>query len=89
MGAEIIGVSLDSIESHKKFASKYGLQFPLISDKGKNIATNYGVLKDNRKSVNRVTFLIDKKGKIAKIFPKVDVTKHTEEVVAALKELPS
>jgi len=89
IGAEIIGVSLDSTDSHKRFATKYGLQFPLISDKGKNIATAYGVLKDTKISVNRVTFIIDKKGKIAKIFPKVDVTKHTEEVVAALKELSS
>ena len=89
MGAEIIGVSLDSIESHGKFASKYGLSFPLISDKDKRIANAYGVLKDTGTSTNRVTFIIDKTGKIAKVFPKVDVTKHTEEVVSALKELAS
>jgi peroxiredoxin Q/BCP len=87
MGAEILGVSLDSTNSHKKFAEKYGLNFPLISDKEKHIATTYGVLKDTRTSTNRVTFIIDKNGRIAHIFPKVDVTKHTEEVVAALKQL--
>jgi peroxiredoxin Q/BCP len=87
MGAEILGVSLDSPDSHKKFAKKYGLNFPLISDERKHIATAYGVLKDAKKSTNRVTFVIDKNGKVARIFPKVDVTKHTEEVVAALKEL--
>jgi len=87
MGAEIIGVSLDSIQSHSKFASKYGLKFPLISDKEKRIATAYGVLKDTGTGASRVTFIIDKSGKIAKVFPKVDVTKHTEEVVSALKEL--
>jgi len=87
MGAEILGVSLDSPDSHKKFAKKYGLNFPLISDEEKHIATSYGVLKDTRTSTNRVTFVIDKNGKVAHIFPKVDVTKHTEEVVAALKEL--
>jgi thioredoxin-dependent peroxiredoxin len=87
MGAEIIGVSLDSIQSHSKFASKYGLSFPLISDKEKRIANAYGVLKDTGTSTNRVTFIIDKTGKVAKVFPKVDVTKHTEEVVSALKEL--
>jgi peroxiredoxin Q/BCP len=87
LGADIVGVSLDSVESHKKFATKYGLPFPLISDKGKRIATAYGVLKDTKTSTNRITFLIDTEGKVAKIFPKVDVTKHTEEVVAALKEL--
>ena len=89
MGAEIIGVSLDSIQSHSKFASKYGLSFPLISDKEMRIANAYGVLKDTGTSTSRVTFIIDKSGKIAKVFPKVDVTKHTEEVVSALKELTS
>jgi peroxiredoxin Q/BCP len=89
MGAEIIGVSLDSVESHRKFASKYSLPFPLISDKEKRIAQAYGVLKDTGTSASRVTFIIDKAGKVAKVFPKVDVTKHTDEVVAALKELPS
>ena len=87
MGAEIIGVSLDSVESHKKFATKYSLPFPLISDKEKRIANAYGVLKETGTSASRVTFIIDKTGKIAKVFPKVDVTKHTEEVVAALKTL--
>ena len=87
MGAEIVGVSLDSIQSHDSFAKKYSLPFPLISDKDKRIATAYGVLRDIGLSTNRVTFIIDKKGKVAKIFPKVDVSKHTEEVVAALKEL--
>lgn len=87
MGAEIVGVSLDSIQSHDRFAKKYGLPFPLISDKDKRIATAYGVLRDIGLSTNRVTFIIDKKGKVAKIFPKVDVSKHTDEVVATLKEL--
>jgi peroxiredoxin Q/BCP len=89
MGAEIIGVSLDSIDSHARFAAKFSLPFPLISDKGKRIAQAYGVLKDTGTSASRVTFIIDRAGKVAKIFPKVDVAKHTEEVVAALKELPS
>jgi len=88
MGAEVIGVSLDSVESHKKFVSKYKLPFPLISDKEKRIAEAYGVLRDTGTSTNRVTFIIDKAGKIAKVFPKVDVTKHTEEVAEALKTMP-
>ena len=87
VSAEIIGVSLDSVESHKKFASKYKLPFPLISDKEKRIAEAYGVLKDTGTSASRVTFIIDKAGRVAKIFPKVDVTKHTEEVVEALKAI--
>ena len=89
IGAEVIGVSLDSVESHKKFADKYNLPFPLISDKEKRIATAYGVMKDTGTSASRVTFIIDKSGRIAKVFPKVDVTKHTEEVVGALKTLPN
>ena len=87
MGAEIIGVSLDSIEDHRRFMEKYELPFPLISDKNKRIATAYGVIKDTGTSTNRVTFIIDKKGIIVKVFPKVDVSVHTAEVVAALKEL--
>jgi peroxiredoxin Q/BCP len=87
MGAEIIGVSLDGVESHKKFSTKYKLPFPLVSDGGKRIAKAYGVLKDTGTSTSRVTFIIDKSGKIAKIFPKVDVTRHTAEVMAALKEI--
>jgi peroxiredoxin Q/BCP len=87
LNAEIVGVSLDSIQSHDKFSRKYGLPFPLISDKEKRIATSYGVLRDIGLSTNRVTFIIDKHGRIAKVFPKVDVGKHTDEVVAALKEL--
>ena len=89
MGAEVVGVSLDSITSHEKFTTKYNLPFPLISDKEKQIAKAYGVLKDTGTSASRVTFIIDKKGKVAKVFPKVDVAKHTDEVVAALKELGS
>lgn len=89
MSAEVIGVSLDSVESHKKFSEKYRLPFPLISDENKRIANAYGVLRETGTATNRVTFLIDKKGMIAKVFPKIDVSKHTQEVVAALKELSS
>ena len=88
MGAEVVGVSLDSVTSHDKFTTKYSLPFPLISDKEKQIAQAFGVLKETGTSTSRVTFIIDKQGKIAKVFPKVDVSKHTEEVVAALKALP-
>ena len=89
MGAEVIGVSLDGVESHKKFAAKYKLPFPLISDEEKRIAQAYGVLRDTGTSANRVTFIIDKAGKIAKVFSQVDVTKHAEEVAEALKAISS
>lgn len=88
LGAEIIGVSVDDVQSHKRFTDKYHLPFTLVSDADKRISTAYGVLKDPGTYTNRVTFLIRKGGKVAKIFPKVDVSKHTEEIVAALKELP-
>jgi len=87
MGAEVVGVSVDGVESHKKFTSKYNLPFPLISDKEKRIATAYGVLKDTGTSASRVTFIIDKSGKVAKVFPTVDVTMHTQEVIEALKAI--
>jgi len=87
MGSEIVGISVDDVASHKKFAEKYHLPFPLVSDPDKKIATAYGVLRDPPTMTNRVTFIIDKNGKITNIFPKVDVTQHTEEVVAALKKL--
>ena len=89
LGTEIVGVSLDSVESHRKFATKYALPFPLVTDEDKRIANAYGVLRETGNRTQRVTFLIDKNGKIAKIFPKVDVTSHTEEILAALKELSS
>ncbi len=89
LGTEIVGVSLDSIESHRKVAAKYALPFPLVTDEDKRIANAYGVLRETGNRTERVTFLIDKNGKIAKIFPKVDVTSHTEEILAALKELSS
>ena len=87
LGAEIVGVSLDSVDSHRKFKEKYHLPFPLLSDKDKRIATAYGVLKEGGTSASRVTFIIDRNGKIAKIFSKVDVNVHSEEVAAALREL--
>jgi len=86
---EIVGVSLDSAASHRRFAEKYRLSFPLISDEERRIATAYGVLGDKGNSTRRATFIIDKKGKIVKIFPKVDVARHTEEVLEVLKELSS
>jgi peroxiredoxin Q/BCP len=85
---EVVGVSVDTVESHKKFADKNRLNFPLISDHDKRISETYGVLSADRSKAERTTFIIDREGKIAKIFMKVDVTKHTHEVVAALKQLP-
>ncbi len=86
-GAVVIGVSLDSVESHKKFSEKYNLPFLILSDDKKEAAKAYGVLGVGGFLAKRVTFIIGKDGTIARIFPKVDVKKHSEEVLKALDEL--
>jgi peroxiredoxin Q/BCP len=85
---EVVGVSVDSLESHRQFAEKHNLNFPLVSDHEKRISQIYGALSDDGSQAERMTFIIDRQGRIARVFTKVDVTKHTDEVVAALKQLP-
>jgi peroxiredoxin Q/BCP len=85
---EVVGVSVDSLESHKQFAEKHNLNFPLVSDHDKRISQTYGALSDDGSQAERMTFIIDRQGRVASVFTKVDVTKHTDEVVAALKQLP-
>ncbi len=90
-GAVVIGISPDGIKAHEKFISKYDLNFLLLSDEEKTILQKYGVWKEKsmygRKymGVERTTFIIDEKGKISHLFPKVKVDGHTEEVIAALQ----
>lgn len=89
-GALIFGVSADSLASHAKFIEHYALNFPLLSDEDKTMIKAYGVWKQKafmgRKymGIERTTVVIDEKGKIAHIFPKVKVLGHTEEVLATL-----
>ena len=89
-GAVLLGVSADGAESHKKFISKYDLNFPLLSDESKSVLEMYGVWKlksfMGRKymGIERTTLIVDEKGKISQIFPKVKVEGHTEEVLNAL-----
>ena len=89
-GAVVLGVSPDSVESHKKFKEKFHLNFPLLSDEEKKVVNAYGVWKEKalygRKymGVERTTFVIDADGKIKKIFPKVKVDGHYEEVLVEL-----
>jgi len=93
MKAEIIGISADSVESHKKFAEKYKLPFNLLSDVKKEVIEKYGVWQEKSMygkkymGIVRTTFIIDASGKIGKIFPKVKVDNHNKEVMEALKEL--
>jgi len=86
-GAVVIGVSLDSVESHSKFSEKYNLPFAILSDRNKEVAKAYGVLGLGGFLTKRVTFIINKNGKITHIFPKVDVRHHSEEVLKALEEM--
>jgi thioredoxin-dependent peroxiredoxin len=86
-GAVVVGVSLDSVESHAKFSDHYNLPFTLLSDNKKEAAKAYGVLGIVGLSARRVTFIIDKDGKIAAVFSKVDVKQHSQEVIEALDKL--
>jgi peroxiredoxin Q/BCP len=86
-GAEVIGVSMDSVESHSKFSEKYNLPFAILSDKNKEVAEAYGVLGVGGFLAKRVTFIINKDGKITHIFPKVNVKQHSEEILKALEKL--
>ncbi|MFZ4619992.1 MAG: thioredoxin-dependent thiol peroxidase [Bacteroidota bacterium] len=91
-GAVILGVSPDPVKLHDKFAVKYDLNFPILSDESKTMLSEYGVWQEKsmygRKymGVVRTTFIIDEKGKISHIFPKVKVEGHTEAVLKALSE---
>jgi thioredoxin-dependent peroxiredoxin len=83
-GAVVIGVSIDSVESHAKFSKRYELPFALLSDSRKEVAKQYGVLGMGGVLAKRVTFIINKEGKIAAVFPKVDVKNHSQKVLKAI-----
>jgi peroxiredoxin Q/BCP len=84
--AAIVGVSVDSTDSHKEFCTKESLTFKLLSDTDKKMVDQYGSLSP-RGMASRNTFLIDPTGKIAKVWTGVSPAKHSEEVLAALSEL--
>ncbi len=84
--AVIVGVSVDSAESHADFCAKEGLEFKLLSDAEGTVSAAYGSLQDRKVSA-RNTFIIDAQGKIAKVFMRVQPTQHSAEVLAALSEL--
>ena len=89
----VLGVSTDSIASHQKFADKYGLAFPLLSDPDAHVAQLYDVWKEKSMygktyiGINRETFLIDKEGIVRKIWHKVKPDDHAQEVLEAVEEL--
>lgn len=92
-GAQVFGISKDSAESHDKFVSKRGLTVPLLSDENSTTCEDYGVWKEKSMygkkfmGIERSTFLIGADGKIARVWRKVKVAGHVEEVLEAVKAL--
>ena len=88
----VLGLSTDSIESHEKFAGKYGLTMPLLSDPDAAVCQLYGVYKQKSMygkkymGIDRTTFVIDRQGLIQSVYPKVKVEGHAERVLADLKQ---
>jgi thioredoxin-dependent peroxiredoxin len=93
LGAQVVGISADSSPTHQKFIDKYSLNFPLLSDAGNAVCKSYGVYKMKSlygreyMGIERSTFIIGRDGTVHKVFPKVKVNGHTEEVIEALKQL--
>ena len=89
----VIGVSPDSLDSHRKFKKKLRLPYRLLSDEGHRLADGFGVWKEKsmygRKymGIERTTVIIDRKGRVARIFPKVKIPGHVEEVEKAVRAL--
>ncbi|TMM54330.1 peroxiredoxin [Sulfitobacter sabulilitoris] len=92
-GAQVFGVSKDSIASHDKFAAKHDLSVPLLSDEHGTVCEDYGVWTEKKMygktfmGIERTTVLIDADGKVAKVWNKVKVPGHVEEVLAAVRAL--
>ncbi len=92
-GAVVLGISADEVQKQAQFRDKYDLNMPLLADTEKKVASAYGVYKEKNMygkkvmGLERTTFIIGKDGIIKKIFPKVKVDGHVEEVLAALAAL--
>ena len=92
-GAKVVGISKDSVAKHAKFAEKRGLTVPLASDEHGSACEDYGVWQEKKMygktfmGIERTTFLIGADGRIARIWPKVKVPGHAEEVLDAVKAL--
>jgi peroxiredoxin Q/BCP len=93
LGAEVLGISKDSIDSHCKFADKLGLAFPLLSDPDGEVIEKYGAWGEKNMygrvsmGIIRTTVVIGKDGHVAKVFPKVRVKGHVARVLAVVREL--
>jgi peroxiredoxin Q/BCP len=93
LGATVVGISADSSASHTKFTAKHGLNFPLLADPDNKVTRLYGVYKMKSlygrefMGIERTTFVIDKSGIVRRVFAKVKVNGHTDEVIEALQAL--
>ncbi len=90
----MLGISPDSVKSHRKFREKYALPYNLLVDEGHALADKYGIWKEKKlygvtyMGVERTTIVIDRAGRIARIFPKVKLDGHVAEVADAVGALP-
>lgn len=93
LGVTVFGISKDSPQSHKKFAEKYSLPFRLLSDESTDAIQAYGAWKEKSMfgkkymGIDRISYLIDPDGKVAKVYPKVSPADHAVEVLKDVKEL--
>ncbi len=91
-GIEIIGISKDDVESHKKFCEKMKIPYPLLADTKTEVSKKFGVWGKKKfmgreyMGINRSTFLVNEKGKIFKIFPKVKPAGHAKELLDSIKK---
>ena len=91
--AKVLGVSPDSVESHRKFREKYGLDFPLLADTAHKVAEKYGAWREKVRfgkrsmGVQRSTFLIDAEGTVSKVWKSVKVDGHDRQVIEAIEKL--
>jgi len=87
LNAEVLGISSDNLEMHKKFLERYKLNFPLIADTDNKISKAYGVYNEEKGRARRVTFIIDKDGIVRHIIDRVNVDTHAQDVISVLKQL--
>jgi peroxiredoxin Q/BCP len=91
-GIKVLGVSADTVDSHRQFAEKFSLPFPLLSDEEKGVINAYGIWGERQvrgqtiMGIRRMTFLIDEEGTIRKIWPNVTPDNHAQEILEAVQE---
>ena len=84
-GAEVFGISADTVASHEKFKAKYSLPFPLLADPEHTLGESYDVAQEGKNSYEHSTFVIDADGNVARILRRVNPDEHADQVLAALR----